>query len=294
MDAVPQSGRGRCITFWSSGPAPASLAGPLTAHVRFQMTALKWLLVFALAGSCWAAGADEPKLGTNAVRSSNTWTELEVTSLHAAIRSGDIASVTQMLEAKGNANAFAANGATPLYALFQRHPFPGGAESQYAIALTLFRFGANPNEFLPPRPLTAGGVRAATWALQRGSTRITKLFLDAGLDASLKNASGSPVLFTAISVNSIESADLLILAGASVNDTDSFGQNCLFRARTPEMGKFLVQRGVNISKRDHEGVSVVAKLRDQSGYCGSAGCSEIPAAELALASYLESIGAPPK
>ena len=256
--------------------------------------ALKWLVAVAFAGSCLAAGAQEQRIGTNAVRSSNNWTELEVTSLHAAIRNGEVASVTQILEVKGNANAVAASGATPLYALFQRSPFPGGADSQYAIALALFRVGADPNEFLPPRPLSAGGVRAATWALQRGSARMTRLFLDAGLDPSLKNASGSSMLFVAVSANSIESVDLLFSAGASMNDTDRFGQNCLFMARTPEMGKFLVQRGINISQRDRNGVSVVAKLRDQSGYCGSAGCSEIPADELALASYLESIGAPPK
>lgn len=255
---------------------------------------LKWLVALALVGSCWTAGADGQRLGTNAIRSSISWTGLEVTSLHAAIRSGDITSVTQMLETKGNANAISANGATPLYALFQGSPFPGGEDNRYAIALALFRAGADPNEFLPPRPLSAGGVRAATWALHRASARITRLFLDAGLDPALKNASGSSMLFVVVSVNSIESAELLLSAGGSINDTDSFGQNCLFMARTPEMGKFLVQRGINISQRDRKGVSVVAKLRDQSGYCGSAGCSEIPADELALADYLESIGAPPK
>lgn len=256
------------------------------------MLAIKWLLVCALCVPCLLSVATELRLGVHAIRSDTRWIESEVTSLHKAIRVGDVASVTLMLEGKGNAQAVAANGATPMYALFQRSLYPGGAENQFAIALVLFRFGANPNEYLPAG-LSARGTRAATWALQSGSGRIAKLFLDAGLDPALQNSSGTTMLFTAVSANSIDAADLLISAGTSINHRDRFGQNCLFFARTPDMGKFLVQRGVNIHQRNSKGVSVVAQLRDQSGYCGSAGCSEIPAEELALAIYLESVGAPP-
>lgn len=263
-------------------------------YVRFLMLVLKRLpiAICALALSCLLACVSEQRLGVHATRSSSKWAEPEVTSLHKAIRTGDVAAVTKVLKAKGNANAVAENGATPLYALFQGSPFPGGEEIRYQIALALFRVGADPNEYLPHH-LSAGGVRAATWALHKGSGKIAKLFLEAGLDPALQDDSGSSMLFVAVSVDSIEAADLLLSAGTSINHIDKFRQNCLFLASTPEMGKFLVQRGVNIHQRNDKDVSVVAKLRDQSGYCGSGGCSEIPAEELALANYLQSIGAPP-
>ncbi len=257
-----------------------------------MLTPKHLLVIFSLlALLVLQACVSEQKLGIHVKPTTINWAEPEILSLHRAIRSGDLQSVSQVLDAKGNSNAIAANGATPLYALFQGSPFPGGTDNRYKIARALFRVGANPNEFLPDR-LSAGGVRVATWALSKEPAQMTQLFLDAGLNPSLAGAVGQSILFAVVRANNIEATGRLLSAGAYVNHIDSFGQNCLFHARTPEMGKFLVERGANFHQRNSEGKSIIEKLRDQSGYCGSGGCSDIPPEELALAKYLESIGAP--
>lgn len=249
------------------------------------------VFAFVLLGLQACNSDKQQGIGIHASPSSAKWTQSESIALQAAISRGDFESVAQMLKDQGNADAVAANGATPLYALFRSSSFPGGSENRYKIAEAIFRVGANPNELLPPR-LSAGGVPVANWALHRDPVPFTRLFLMAGLKPNLTNAWNQTVLDVVVQRNSTEAAELLLAAGADINHLDDFKQNCLFHTTTQKTGLFLVARGVNISQRNEKGQSIVAKLRDPYPYCGSAGCTPIPPEELALADYLESIGAP--
>lgn len=249
---------------------------------------LRRRLNYALLAICTIglAACKKPPLGLYVVTSSVTWLPSEVLALHSAIRSGDGDTVDSFVKAKGNCRAVGTDGATPLYCLFQNSKYPGGAENRYKIATILFRAGADPNELLP-RHLSTPGTAAVVWALHQDTVRMTKLFLDAGVSPELRNE----MLFAAVGSNSIESVTLLLAAGAQINHTDESGQNCLFRANTVAMGRLLVERGVNLEQRTTKGKTAVSVLSDEKRYCGSGGCTEIPAEEMALAHYLRSAGA---
>jgi uncharacterized protein len=161
----------------------------------------------------------------------NAATDLGVTALWLASENGSAAMVRRLLEGGANPNAALLSGETPLMV---------AARSGYPDAVRqLLAKGANPN---------ARGTRGQTalmWAVAEKHPEVVKVLLEHHPDLSLRSEvynevmavpphgylpynkavphGGETALMFAARVGDLESAKLLVPAGANVNDTDAWG-----------------------------------------------------------------------
>ena len=161
----------------------------------------------------------------------NTATDLGVTALWQASENGSPAMVKRLLDAGANPNAALLSGETPLMV--------GARTGNPDVVEQLLNKGANPN---------AHGTRGQTalmWAVAQKHPAVVKVLLAHHADLNLKSdrydevmavpphgylpynkavphGSETALMFAA-RVGDLESAKMLVAAGANVNDADAWG-----------------------------------------------------------------------
>jgi ankyrin repeat protein len=212
--------------------------------------------------------------------------DLGATPLWAASQNGSSAMVRRLLEAGANPNAALLAGETPLMVAAR-----GGYPEVVELLLTK---GANPN---------ARGARAQTalmWAVAQKHPEVVKVLLAHGADIQARSETWNEVmavpphglleynraiphgndtaLLFAARVGDLESAHLLIAAGANVNDADAWGVSALTLAAHAgfrDVAELLLDKGadanqaaagftalhVAIMRRDEEMVRVLLARR---------------------------------
>jgi ankyrin repeat protein len=207
----------------------------------------------------WAAYRDNLENADALIRAGakvNAANDLGATPLWAASQNGSAAMVRRLLDAGADPNAALLSGETPLMV---------AARGGYAQAVDLLLAkGANPN---------ARGTRDQTalmWAVSQEHPDVVKLLLAHKADISLRSAMWSEVmavpphglleynkaiphgsetaLMFAARVGDLESAKLLVAAGANVNDADAWGVSTVTLAahsNFTELVDFLLDKGAD-------------------------------------------------
>ncbi len=182
----------------------------------------------------WAAYRDDPEsadLLLKAGAKANATNDLGATPLWNASQNGSAAMVKRLLDAGANPNLALLAGETPLM-VAARSGYPDVVE-------LLLAKGANPN---------AHGTRAQTalmWAVSQQHPNVVKVLIAHGADLKARSEvwsevmavpphgylpynltiphGGETALMFAARVGDLESAKLLVAAGANVNDADAWG-----------------------------------------------------------------------
>ena len=182
----------------------------------------------------WAAYHDDLAAAERLIRGGanvNAVTDLGVTALWAASQNGSEAMVKKLLDAGANPNLTLLAGETPLM-VAARGGYRGVVEP-------LLLKGANPNAH------GARGQTALMWAVAQKHPDVVKVLLAHGADLRARSDvwsemmavpphgylgynrqiphGGETALMFAARVGDLESAKLLVAAGASVNDEDAWG-----------------------------------------------------------------------
>jgi ankyrin repeat protein len=196
----------------------------------------------------WAAyrdSVDLVQLLLAAGASAQAANDLGVTPLHLAAANGNVATLRLLLDRQANANAAAASGVTPVMEAARN----GRAD---AVRL-LVAHGADVNA-----RESARGQTALMWAVARHHAGIVKALLENGADVRARTAArpvmamldrgprravktaaqdarpiemgGSTALLLAAQGGSVESARLLLAAGANANDVAADGKSALVMA----------------------------------------------------------------
>src|SRR5579883_102888 len=212
----------------------------------------------------WASYRDDVKTADALLRAGanvNVATDLGVTPLWTASQNGSSAMVRRLLEAGADPNLALLSGETPLMV---------AARGGYAevVELLLAR-GANPN---------AHGTRGQTalmWAASQKHPEAVKALLTHHADLNLRSDvwsevmavpphgylpynkaiphGGETALLFAARVGDLESAKLLVAAGANVNDADAWGVSATTLAAHSgftDLVLFLLDRGANANLAD--------------------------------------------
>lgn len=199
-------------------------------------TALHWAV--------YRDSADLVKLLLDAGASAKTANDLGVTPLHLAAANGNTAIIKLLLDRKADANAAQASGVTPLMEATR-------AGSVDAVRLLLAN-GAQVNA-----RESARGQTALMWAVSRLHPEIVKVLIENHADMQARTSErpvmamldrgpravktsahdareivngGSTALMLAAQNGSVESARLLLAAGANANDTAGDGKSALVMA----------------------------------------------------------------
>jgi ankyrin repeat protein len=155
-------------------------------------------------------------------------------ALFAAIRAGDHAAVSKLLD-KTRASARDHEGATPL--------MHAASFADAKMLQVLLDAGADVNVASP----------SGATALMRGAgdPEKVKLLLAAGANASARSEMGrTPLLVAASYAGNLESVRLLIAAGAKISDQDLMGETCLTSAckrGDAEMAAALIEAGADLT-----------------------------------------------
>jgi ankyrin repeat protein len=207
----------------------------------------------------WASYHDDLETAELLLRAGakvNTANDLGAAPLWAASQNGSSAMVRRLLAAGADPNAALLAGETPLM-VAARSGYPGVAEQ-------LLAKGANPN---------AHGARAQTalmWAVAQKHSEVVKVLLAHHADLNLQSAvwgevmavpphgyrpynkevphGGETALMFAARAGDLESAKLLVAAGANVNDTDAWGVSATTLAMHSgfdDVAAFLLEKGAN-------------------------------------------------
>jgi uncharacterized protein len=185
-------------------------------------------------GLHWASYRDDLESADLLIRAGakvNAVTDLGVTPLWPASENGSLAMVRTLLEAGANPNAALLSGETPVM-VAARSGYPDVVEQ-------LLAKGANPNARGPR------GQTALMWAVSQKHPTVVKVLLTHYADIQLRSDvwtevmavpphgylgynkaiphGGETALMFAARVGDLESAKLLVAAGANVNDADAWG-----------------------------------------------------------------------
>ena len=207
----------------------------------------------------WASYRDDLESADLLLRAGakvNAANDLGVTPLWPASENGSVAMVRRLLNAGANPNAALLAGETPLM-VAARSGYPEVVE-------LLFEKGANPN---------AHGTRGQTalmWAVAQKHPEVLRLLLAHHADIQLRSEvwsevmavpphgylpynkaiphGGETALMFAARVGDLESAKLLVVAGANVNDADAWGVSATTLAAHSgfgELAAFLLEHGAD-------------------------------------------------
>jgi ankyrin repeat protein len=207
----------------------------------------------------WASYRDDLDAADLLIRAGakvNAVTDLGVTPLWPASENGSLAMVRKLLEAGANPNAALLSGESPLM-VAARSGYPEVVEQ-------LLNKGANAN---------AHGTRGQTalmWAVSQKHPGVVKVLLSHHADIQLKSDvwtevmaipphgylgynkaiphGGETALMFAARVGDLESAKLLVAAGANVNDEDAWGVSATTLAAHSgfrDLVEFLLEKGAD-------------------------------------------------
>ena len=195
----------------------------------------------------WAAHRDSielVRLLLDAGASAQAVNDLGITPLHLAAANGNASTLKLLLDRRANVNAVSSAGVTPLMEAIRN----GSVDS----VRVLLANGADVNAHE-----TARGQTALMWAVSRQHPEIVKVLLEnhasvqartatrpvmvmldqgprrvknSAQDARPMDMGGSTALMFAAQVGSLESAKLLLAAGANANDTAGDGKSALVMA----------------------------------------------------------------
>jgi len=228
-----------------AGPAKADIAGPVgTAALVWAATRNDLEMVDLLLG----AGADAK--GAN---------EYGATALYAAAASPDAAMTVKLLAAGGDPNTALLSGETPLMEAARR--------GNLATVSALLSGKANPNS-----KESNGGQTALMWALSQRQSAVVEELLKRGADVRAASKSGFTPLMFAAQQGDVDSASLLINAGASPNEVrpKSFGGfTPLIIASAMGHGKMvdlLLDKGADPNTLDARGYTPLHLLVRDSDY----------------------------
>jgi ankyrin repeat protein len=195
----------------------------------------------------WAAYHDDAEsvdLLLKAGAAANSANDLGATPLWLAAQNGGAAVVARLLAGGANPNQALLSGETPLMV---------AARGGYVeVATQLLAKGANPN---------AHGTRGQTalmWAVSQQHPSVVKVLMAIPPHGYLgynKNVphGGETALMFAARVGDLESAKLLVAAGANVNDADAWGVTALTLAEHSgftDLGLYLLDKGADPNKYD--------------------------------------------
>lgn len=218
----------------------------------------------------WASYRDDVQIADALLKAGakvNTANDLGTTALWMASQNGSDAMVKRLLDAGANPNLALLSGETPLMVAART----GSA----SVAQLLIAKGANVNAF---------GTRkqnALMWAVGQKHPEVVKVLLASGVDIHARSATWTDVeavpphgflpynkaiphgndtaLMFASLVGDVASAELLVAAGANVNDTDAWGVSATAMAahsNHEELVEFLLEKGANPSA-DEAGFSAI-------------------------------------
>jgi ankyrin repeat protein len=207
----------------------------------------------------WASYADDLELADLLIRAGakvNAANDLGVTPLWTASLNGSAAMVRRLLESGANPNAALLLGETPLMVAAR-------TGSPDVVELLLAR-GADPNA------RAARGQNALMWAVAQKHPDVVKVLLAHGADIHARSDvwsqmmavpphglpeynrqiphGGDTALMFAARVGDLESAKLLVAAGANVNDRDAWGVSALVLAAHSGYGdlvQLLLEKGAD-------------------------------------------------
>jgi ankyrin repeat protein len=207
----------------------------------------------------WASYRDDAESADLLLRAGakvNAANDLGATPLWAASQNGSAAMVRRLLEAGADPNAPLLAGETPVMV---------AARSGYAeIVEQLLAKGGNANAH------GARGQTALMWAASQKHPEVVKVLLAHNADVKARSEvwsevmavpphgdlqynrniphGGETALLFAVSVGDLESAKLLVSAGADVNDADAWGVSATVLAAHsdfPELVEFLLDKGAD-------------------------------------------------
>jgi uncharacterized protein len=212
----------------------------------------------------WAAYRDDLDAVDLLIRAGakvNAANDLGVTPLWNASQNGSAAMVKKLLDAGANPNAALLAGETPLMVAARS----GKAEA----AQLLVAKGANPNLH------GSRGQTALMWAASQKHPEVTKILLAHKADVHLKSDvwsqvmavpphgnlelnksiphGGDTALMFAARSGDLESAKLLVAAGANVNDADAWGVSATVLAAHSNFGdvaKYLLDKGADPNRME--------------------------------------------
>ncbi len=207
----------------------------------------------------WASYADDLELADLLIRAGakvNAANDLGVTPLWTASLNGSAPMVRRLLESGANPNAALLLGETPLMVAAR-------TGSPDVVELLLAR-GANPNA------RAARGQNALMWAVAQKHAGVVKVLLAHGADIHARSEvwsqtmavpphglpeynrqiphGGDTALMFAARVGDLDSAKLLVDAGANVNDRDAWGVSALVLAAHSGYGdlvQLLLEKGAD-------------------------------------------------
>ncbi|HYL37658.1 MAG TPA: ankyrin repeat domain-containing protein [Bryobacteraceae bacterium] len=206
-----------------------------------------------------------------------------------AIRNNDLAALRRLLHQPGAAKNTDRRGTTPLM-------YAAALGSLDAMKL-LVEAGADVNAVndfgATPLMWCAGDVAKVRYLLDRGasvtarskegrtplaiaatydgSAEILKLMIEKGADVRAKDASGTSVLESAVTVNNLEAARLLLAKGADPNTVDDLGYTGLAQAagssdHSAELVKLLLDHGAKVNVVSGDTVEIVKNGKIRIGW----------------------------
>lgn len=226
----------------------------------------------------WAAYNDDVTKAEQLIRSGanvNAANDLGATPLWAASMNGSVPMVRMLLEAGGNPNAALVSGETPLMAAARAGKSP--------VVELLLKRGANPNAH------ATRGQTALMWAVGQKHADVVRLLLAGGADVHARTETWSQMmavpphglpeynrmiphgsdtaLIFAARVGDLESAKLLLAAGANVNDQDAWGVSATIMAAFAgygEVARLLLSHGSdpNVDKAGFTALHCAIMRRD--------------------------------
>jgi ankyrin repeat protein len=167
------------------------------------------------------------KAALNAKKKGRTAAALSAATLVAAVESGNLESVRELVAAKANVNGRTRRDETPLSSAVARRDLP--------MVELLLDAGARPAAAKGKQPMTELMMAAAA-----GDANIAKLLLDAGADPDIKGNDGDTALHLSAMFGFPEVVELLVAGGASTavrNDARLTPLKCVTRILAGWIGK---------------------------------------------------------